>query len=49
MSKAFYHRCYQIFARLVRGLFRVRIIGAENEPDHGPFLICANQIGRAHV
>lgn len=49
MSKAFYHRCYQIFARLVRGLFRVRVIGAENEPDHGPFLICANHLSDCDV
>jgi len=44
MSKTFYKNMYAVFAGLIRRLFRIRIIGGENEPATGPFLICANHL-----
>lgn len=38
----FYRTCYKIFAAPIRGIFRVKVIGRANEPDAGPFLVCAN-------
>ena len=38
----FYRVCYKIFAAPIRLLFRVKVIGRQNEPDAGPYLVCAN-------
>ena len=43
MSK-FYGGVYKLLSGIVRRLYRVKIIGAENEPEHGPFIVCANHI-----
>lgn len=44
---SFYSRSKRRFAWLIRALFRVKLIGAENEPEDGTFLICANHISEA--
>lgn len=44
---SFYSRSKRRFAWLIRELFRVKLIGAENEPEDGTFLICANHISEA--
>lgn len=41
-SSAFYRACYAIFAGIVGWLFRIRVVGRENEPDEGGFIVCAN-------
>ena len=43
-GSAFYRACYAIFAGLVGFLFRIRVVGRENEPDEGGFVVCANHI-----
>ena len=40
----FYRACYAIFAGIVGFLFRIRVVGAENEPDTGRFVVCANHV-----
>lgn len=37
-----YRVCYAIFARLVGWLFRIHVIGRENEPEKGGFIVCGN-------
>lgn len=37
-----YRICYAVFARLVGWLFRIRVVGRENEPDKGGFIVCGN-------
>ena len=44
MSKTFYRNMYKVFAGAIRRLFRITVIGRENEPADGPFLICANHL-----
>lgn len=44
---SFYSRSKRRLAWLIRALFRVKLIGAENEPEDGTFLICANHISEA--
>lgn len=44
---SFYSRSKRRFAWLIRALFQVKLIGAENEPEDGTFLICANHISEA--
>lgn len=44
---SFYSGCKKCFAGLVRAIFRVKIVGADNEPADGTFLICANHISEA--
>ena len=43
----FYRVCYAIFAGIVGFLFRIRVVGAENEPDTGRFVVCANHVSAA--
>lgn len=43
-SSRFYRVCYAIFSRIVKLIFRIRVINPENEPDEGGFLICGNHI-----
>ena len=33
---------YVLLAKLIRGLYRIRIIGAENEPTEGAFIVASN-------
>lgn len=37
-----YRVIYAIFAGIIGFLFRVRVVGCENEPDTGRFVVCAN-------
>lgn len=37
-----YRFCYAVFARIVGWIFRVKVVGRENEPEDGGFLVCAN-------
>lgn len=37
-----YRVCYAVFAKLVGWIFRIRVIGAENEPQEGGFIVCGN-------
>ena len=39
-----YRICYAFFAGIVGFLFRIRVVGAENEPDTGRFVVCANHV-----
>ncbi len=39
-----YRICYAFFAKIVGFLFRIRVVGAENEPDTGRFVVCANHV-----
>ncbi len=39
-----YRVIYAIFAGIVGCLLRIRVIGGENEPQKGGFLVCANHI-----
>ena len=48
MSK-FYGRIYKLFAGIVRKLYRIEIVGKENEPTEGPFLVCSNHISNQDV
>lgn len=38
----FYGVIYFLFAWLFKLLFRIRVVGSENEPDEGGYLVCAN-------
>ncbi len=48
MSKlyGFIHKC---LGGIVRRLYRVRVTGAENEPENGPFVVCANHLSNHDV
>ncbi len=46
-SSAFYRVCYAIFAKLVGAILRIRVVGQENEPDEGGFIVCANHVSAA--
>ena len=39
-----YRILYAIFAGIVGRIFRIRVIGRENEPEQGGFMVCANHI-----
>ena len=41
-ESVFYRVCYAIFSGIVGFLFQIRVIGAENEPQEGGFIVCAN-------
>ncbi len=43
-SSKFYRACYFVFKHIVGAIFRIKVIGGENEPDKGGFLVCANHI-----
>lgn len=45
----FYDTLHRLFAVMMRTLYRVRVIGAENEPMEGPCLICANHTSMSDV
>ena len=45
----FYSRIYKLLAGLVRRVYRIEIVGKENEPEEGPFLVCANHISNQDV
>ena len=41
-TSAIYRFTYKVFSRLVGWFFRIKVVGRENEPDHGGFMVCAN-------
>ena len=45
----FYGRLYKLLSGVIRKLYRIEIVGAENEPSEGPFLVCANHISNQDV
>lgn len=45
----FYARIYKLLAGLVRKVYRIEIVGSENEPEDAPFLVCANHISNQDV
>ncbi len=45
----FYGRIYKLFSGLVKKLYRIEVVGKENEPEEGPFLVCANHISNQDV
>lgn len=40
----FYRILYALLAKIVGWIFRIRVIGRENEPDEGGFIVCSNHI-----
>ena len=40
----FYRVMYALFAGIVKVLLGIKVINAENEPDEGGYLICANHV-----
>ena len=40
----FYRVCYALLAKVVGFLFHIRVVGRENEPDTGRFVVCANHV-----
>ena len=45
----FYSFIYKSLSSLFKKLYRVEIIGAENEPENGPFIVCANHLSNHDV
>jgi len=45
----FYSFIYKSLSSFFKKLYRVEIIGAENEPENGPFIICANHLSNHDV
>jgi 1-acyl-sn-glycerol-3-phosphate acyltransferase len=45
----FYERVYKRFAKLIKVLFRITVIGAENEPMTGGYIACSNHISNLDV
>ena len=41
-TSAIYRFTYNVFSRLVGWFFRIKVVGRENEPDNGGFMVCAN-------
>ncbi len=41
-GSALYRTVYAIFAGIIGFIFNVRVVGRENEPDKGGFMVCAN-------
>ncbi len=40
----FYRFCVTLLSAIIKGLFRVEIVNAENEPENIPVLVCSNHI-----
>jgi len=45
----FYSFIYKSLSSFFKKLYRVEIIGAENEPEEGPFIVCANHLSNHDV
>ena len=43
-SSRIYRVIYAIFSGIVGLIFNIRVINAQNEPDEGGFLVCANHV-----
>ena len=46
MSKT-YKFFYTLFVGVVKLIFRIKVVGAENEPEEGAVLVCSNHISAA--
>lgn len=46
-NSKFYRFIYTAFGGIVRLIFRIRVVGRENEPEAGGFLVCSNHISAA--
>ena len=44
-----YRVIYKLFAGFVRGVYRVEVTGAENEPLDGAYIACANHLSNVDV
>ncbi len=42
-----YRFFYFIFAPIIRLIYRIKVVGRENEPEGGGYLVCANHISAA--
>ncbi len=40
---------YKLLGGIVRRVYRVRVSGKENEPENGPFIVCANHLSNHDV
>ena len=45
----FYRCLYKLLAGIIRRIYRVEVVGAENEPESGSFVVCANHISNHDV
>ncbi len=45
----FYNTVYKLLSGVIKKLYRVEVIGAENEPDEGPFIVAANHLSNHDV
>lgn len=43
-GSAFYRLAYAVLAKILGFIFNIRVIGRENEPDEGGFMVCANHV-----
>ncbi len=39
-----YGKIYRLLSGAVKKIYRIRIDGAENEPEQGPFIVCSNHL-----
>lgn len=46
-NSKFHRFIYIVFGGIVRLIFRIRVVGRENEPEEGGFLVCSNHISAA--
>ena len=44
-----YRICYALFSKIVKVLFRIKVVGAEKEPDESGFIVCSNHIAASDV
>lgn len=45
----FYEKAHKRLSKLLTRLFRVKVVGSENEPEQGGYLVCANHISYLDV
>ncbi len=46
---SFYSVCYKIFVNFFRGVYNIKVIGAENEPQSGGVIAACNHISNSDV
>ena len=49
MSTGFYTKIYRLFQPIIRRVYRMRVIGEENEPLAGSCIICSNHLSNQDV
>ena len=45
----FYRICYALFSKIVKILFRIKVVNPENEPEEGGYIVCSNHIAASDV